>query len=72
MRAQRGDAGPVLLLEAQTGGGKPQWLPVRVEETASASAGPILVRVGAAAIEVRQGFDPSLLAEVVRALKTLC
>jgi hypothetical protein len=51
---------------------KPQWLPVRVGESATAGASPIVVRIGAAAIEVRPGFEPSLLAEVVRALKTLC
>lgn len=51
---------------------RPQWVSVRVDEPASDGAAPILVRVGAVAIEVRSGFEPSLLADVVRALKTLC
>lgn len=51
---------------------RPQWVSVRVDEPASDGATPILVRVGAVAVEVRSGFEPSLLADVVRALKTLC
>lgn len=50
----------------------PRWLPVRLEETAPDSAESLLVRVGGAAVEVRHGFDPSLLAAVVKVLKTLC
>lgn len=51
---------------------KPQWASVSVDEPASAGAVPILVRVGAVAVEVRSGFEPSLLANVVRTLQTLC
>ncbi len=51
---------------------KAQWVSLRLDETAAAGASPLLVRVGAATIEVRAGFDPSLLAEVVGALKPLC
>jgi hypothetical protein len=35
-------------------------------------AGGLLVRVGKAGIEVRQGFDPELLVAVVRALSEAC
>lgn len=51
---------------------QPQWVSLRLAETASGSAAPILVKIGTATIEVRPGFDPTLLADVVRALKTLC
>ncbi len=51
---------------------KAQWLPVQLDETVPASAAPMLVRIGSASIEVRAGFDPSLLADVVRVLKSLC
>lgn len=50
----------------------PGWLPVHLEERAPDNAGPLLVRIGGAAVEVRQGFDPSLLASVVKVLKALC
>lgn len=51
---------------------KPQWVSLRLEETASEGTSPLLVRVGAATIEVKPGFEPSLFAAVVRTLKTLC
>lgn len=50
-----------------------QWLPVEVSEQASIDQGnTLLVKVGQAGIEVRPGFDPALLAQVVRVLTTLC
>ena len=51
---------------------KPQWTSLRMDETVPDGTSPILIRVGAATIEVRAGFEPSLFADVVRALKALC
>ncbi|EJL38656.1 hypothetical protein PMI08_05382, partial [Brevibacillus sp. CF112] len=51
---------------------KPQWVPLQVKESTSDTASPLLVKVGSASIEIRSGFDPSLLADVVKVLKTLC
>jgi len=48
------------------------WVALRVADTASGSASPLLVRVGSATVEVHPGFDPALLADVVRTLKSLC
>jgi transposase-like protein len=42
--------------------------PSFVELVPAGAAGEIVVRVGAAEIEVRAGFDPELLRAVVRAL----
>jgi hypothetical protein len=55
----------------------PKWLSLSLGEPASVepasdSAGPIQVQVCLARIEVRAGFDPALLSEVVKALKNLC
>jgi len=50
----------------------PQWASVSIDEPASGGAVPIQVRVGTIAVEVRSGFEPALLADVVRTLQTLC
>ena len=34
--------------------------------------GALLIRVGEACVEVKPGFDPALLSEIVRVLVTLC
>ena len=50
-----------------------QWLPVEVREHSPAEKdNSLLIRVGEAQIEVKTGFDPALLCQVVRALITLC
>jgi len=51
---------------------QPKWIPVHLDETSPDGSLSLLVKVGSATIEVRSGFDPSLLADVVRALKSLC
>ncbi len=51
---------------------QPKWIPIHLDETSPDGTSPLLVKVGSATIEVRPGFDPSLLADVVRALKALC
>lgn len=50
------------------------WVSVLMSETdeSSAEVVPLIVRIGPASIEVRSGFEPSLLAEVVRTLKAIC
>jgi len=50
-----------------------QWLPVEVSEGESMDQNnELVVRVGEASIEVKPGFDPALLSEIVRILVTLC
>lgn len=51
-----------------------RWLPVEVTGRADegGQAGGLLVRIGKVGIEVKQGFDPELLAAVVRALSGAC
>ncbi|MCF8012227.1 MAG: helix-turn-helix domain-containing protein [Clostridiales bacterium] len=48
----------------------PQWLPVEVNEQSRTMDNDnlVLIRVGEASIEVKPGFDPALLSDVVRAL----
>jgi hypothetical protein len=50
------------------------WVPFAVTSTSSDSSGAslLVVRVGPAAIELRPGFDPVLLREVVEALQISC
>lgn len=57
--------------QAPSAGG-PRWVALSVEEATTVQATPILVRVGAIAVEVRAGFEPAVFAEVVRTLKALC
>jgi len=50
-----------------------QWLPVEVcEHTPIEQNNSLMIRVGEALIEVKAGFDPALLCQVVRALVPLC
>ncbi|OIQ58572.1 IS66 family insertion sequence element accessory protein TnpA [Neomoorella thermoacetica] len=50
-----------------------RWLPVEVSEQSSGVHGnPLLIRIGQADIEVKPGFDPALLSQVVRVLVELC
>jgi hypothetical protein len=48
------------------------FTPVLVEETVECQTEILKVKIGEASIEVSPGFNASLLAEVVRTLKTLC
>lgn len=51
----------------------PQWVPVKIDEIDNeldSFCESILVKVGAASIEVKSGFDPVLLANVVKALSS--
>lgn len=50
-----------------------QWLPVEINEQSPVVQGnTLLIRIGQAGIEVSPGFDPALLAQIVRVLVTLC
>ncbi len=50
-----------------------QWLPVEVSKQSPMEQGnALLIRVGGAYIEVKPGFDPALLSEIVRVLVALC
>ncbi|MDN5362185.1 MAG: hypothetical protein PWP70_1232 [Moorella sp. (in: firmicutes)] len=50
-----------------------RWLPVEVSEQSFIKQGhTLLINVGSASIEVRPGFDPALLAQVVRVLVAIC
>jgi hypothetical protein len=50
-----------------------RWLPLTVaDQDAPPSASSLVVRVGQASIELRTGFDPRLLREVVQALAAPC
>jgi transposase-like protein len=50
----------------------PEFLPVQVEGSNPPEVPPLLVRVGAAAIEVRPGYDPQLLRHLVQTLTATC
>jgi hypothetical protein len=48
------------------------FTPVVIEEPTLRLDDTLQVKIGEVSIEVKPGFNPSLLAEVVRTLKTLC
>jgi hypothetical protein len=49
-----------------------QWTSVTIDEAAKAVDEALQVKVGQASIEVKPGFNPTLLADVVRTLKSIC
>lgn len=49
-----------------------KWIPVSMEEIRQEPDEILQIKIGVAAIEVKPGFNPSFLADVVRTLKTLC
>jgi hypothetical protein len=49
------------------------WLPIKVEKMNKEKLRPSFnIKIGTAIIEVSQGFNPKLLAEVVNVLSELC
>lgn len=48
-----------------------QWVPVELEDTTDKNE-TLQIKVGFASIEVKPGFNPSLLADVIKVLKSLC
>jgi hypothetical protein len=49
-----------------------KWVPVAMDEPSQELNETLMIKVGQASIEVKPGFNPSLLVDVVRTLKTLC
>ncbi|MDE3838668.1 IS66 family insertion sequence hypothetical protein [Bacillus methanolicus] len=49
-----------------------KWVSVTMDEQYSESKNTIQITIGQASIEVKPGFDPSFLADVVRTLRSLC
>jgi hypothetical protein len=49
-----------------------KWIPVLMEEIPLEPTETLQIKIGEASIEVKPGFNPSFLADVVRTLKTLC
>ena len=50
-----------------------QWLPVKVCDQSPMDQGnALLISVGTACIELKPGFDPAMLSQVVRVLTTVC
>lgn len=52
-----------------TTGTRSQWMTIEVDESYGFN-NSLHIKVGQAMIEVHPGFDPSLLADVIRTLKT--
>lgn len=50
----------------------PQWLSVEIGEPVASDKDGLPIRIGKATIEVKPGFNPVLLTEVVKALSALC
>lgn len=50
----------------------PKWIPITMDEQVDDSKDSIQIRIGKAYIEVKPGFDPSHLADVVRTLGPIC
>lgn len=51
-----------------------QWVPVELDNSSDEQTKneALQIKVGLASIEVKPGFNPSLLVDVVKVLKTLC
>ena len=50
----------------------PKWLSLEMDDSIENLKSRLIVRVGQASVEVEPGFDPRLLADVVRTLQSLC
>jgi transposase-like protein len=46
------------------------WVPIQIAERYPAS--PLTLEIGKVRLDVQEGFNPSLLAEVVKVLGTIC
>ncbi|MFD2444116.1 IS66 family insertion sequence element accessory protein TnpB [Bacillus sp. CGMCC 1.16607] len=49
-----------------------KWLSVEMDDSTENSNNALIVRVGQASVEVKSGFDPKLLLDVVRTLRSIC
>jgi len=60
------------LADSQTGMSS-RWLPVEFSDPEPENhTSSLLIKVGQATVEVKPGFDPTLLSEIVRTLAALC
>ncbi len=50
----------------------PNWIPVNLEDSSIENNAGLVVRIGAASIEVKPGFNAAILADVVKTLKSIC
>ncbi|WP_018665036.1 IS66 family insertion sequence element accessory protein TnpA [Heyndrickxia acidiproducens] len=50
----------------------PSFAPLLIEEPKQSDQDTLQVKIGNISIEVKPGFDPSLFADVVKVLKTVC
>lgn len=50
----------------------PKWLSLEMDNSIENPKSRLVVRVGQASVEVEPGFDPKLLADVVRTLQSVC
>lgn len=48
------------------------WVPVTMDDSFDESKDTLHIKIGQAAIEVKPGFDPAFLSDVVRTLRSLC
>lgn len=49
-----------------------KWIPIAFEESLQDLNESLQIKVGQVSIEVKPGFNPSLLAEVIRTIKLIC
>jgi len=49
-----------------------KWLALEMEDSIEESKPKLVVKVGQATLELEPGFDPKLLADVVRTLQSIC
>ena len=47
------------------------WLPLEIEQANNLAPGSLAVHVGTATIEIKQGFDPHLLRQIVKILQSI-
>jgi hypothetical protein len=52
--------------------GSSKWLSIEMDDSTETPSNTLIVRVGQSSVEVKSGFDPNLLADVVRTLRSIC
>jgi hypothetical protein len=56
----------------KTSSQKSNWVSVTLDENTQDMSETLRIKIGQASIEVKPGFNPSLLADVIKVLKTVC
>lgn len=49
-----------------------KWLAFEMDDSIENSKPKLVVKIGQASLEIEHGFDPKLLADVVRTLQSIC